>query len=271
MGKSNLLRVQDVRDACRVIGECRDLGADPALWHQRMLEGLCRIIGTPLASGGEGWRRRHDHFQQISAFDSGTDRCFHEGLITYRRANVLGADPLFCALRCTPSPLTTRTRRQLVSDAVWYASIGYEYRRLMGTDHQLVSVYQVADTGGVSVIALQRAVGERDFTPREQTLLNFFHAELGRLIGRSLVSATEPSPEGLSPRLSQTLACLLEGDSEKQVAARLSLSRDTTHQYVTALYRHFGVQSRAQLLAYALKRAGVGWPKAMIAEIENRK
>jgi len=141
----------------------------------------------------------------------------------------------------------------------------------MGTDHQLVSVYQVADTGGVSVIALQRAVGERDFTPREQTLLNFFHAELGRLIGRSLVSATEPSPEGLSPRLSQTLACLLEGDSEKQVAARLSLSRDTTHQYVTALYRHFGVQSRAQLLAYALKRAGVGWPKAMIAEIENRK
>jgi DNA-binding NarL/FixJ family response regulator len=44
----------------------------------------------------------------------------------------------------------------------------------------------------------------------------------------------------------QTLACLLEGDSEKQVAARLGLSPATAHEYVTALYRHFGVQSRAQ-------------------------
>ena len=78
------------------------------------------------------------------------------------------------------------------------------------------------------------------------------------MISRSLVSATEPSPDKLPPRLCQTLACLLEGDSEKQVANRLGLSRDTTHQYVTALYRHFGVGSRAQLMAYVLKRIGRG-------------
>jgi DNA-binding CsgD family transcriptional regulator len=62
-------------------------------------------------------------------------------------------------------------------------------------------------------------------------------------------------PPKLSARLRQTLACLLEGDSEKQVAARLSLSHATTHQYLTALYRHFGVQSRAQLQAYVCKRS----------------
>jgi hypothetical protein len=39
MGTSDLLRVQDVRDAYRLIGECRDLGSDPALWHSRMLGG----------------------------------------------------------------------------------------------------------------------------------------------------------------------------------------------------------------------------------------
>jgi DNA-binding CsgD family transcriptional regulator len=49
--------------------------------------------------------------------------------------------------------------------------------------------------------------------------------------------------------LRQTLDCLLEGDSEKQVAVRLGLSRLTVHQYVTSLYRHFGVSSRAELLA----------------------
>jgi DNA-binding CsgD family transcriptional regulator len=52
----------------------------------------------------------------------------------------------------------------------------------------------------------------------------------------------------------------VEGDSEKQLAARLGLSRATIHQYVTALYRHFGVSSRAQLLALAIKRiARAGW------------
>jgi DNA-binding NarL/FixJ family response regulator len=64
----------------------------------------------------------------------------------------------------------------------------------------------------------------------------------------------EPGPDALSPRLRQTLACLLRGDSEKQLAARLGLSPATIHQYVTALYRHFGVTSRAQLLALMIKR-----------------
>ena len=104
------------------------------------------------------------------------------------------------------------------------------------------------------MITVFRALGERDFSPREQRLLNFFHAELGPLIGRALVSATEPSPVKLSPRLRQTLAYLLEGDSEKHVASHLGLSQATTHEYVTALYRHFGVQSRAQLMAHSIKR-----------------
>jgi hypothetical protein len=37
------------------------------------------------------------------------------------------------------------------------------------------------------------------------------------------------------------------------VASRLGLSRATVHQYVTALYRHSRVQSRAQLLVHVLK------------------
>ncbi len=62
---------------------------------------------------------------------------------------------------------------------------------------------------------LHRAHSERELSPRERRLLSFVHGELGELIGRSLVSATEPRPDKLSPRLRQTLARLLEGDSEK--------------------------------------------------------
>jgi DNA-binding NarL/FixJ family response regulator len=68
----------------------------------------------------------------------------------------------------------------------------------------------------------------------------------------------EQSLESLSPRLRQTLGCLLEGHSEKEIADRLGLSATTIHQYVTTLYRHFGVQSRAQLMAQTLRCRSCG-------------
>jgi DNA-binding CsgD family transcriptional regulator len=260
MGKSDLLGVQGVRDAYRLIGECRDLGSDPTLWHLRMLEGVCRLIGASSATGGEGrWVRPISSPEAISEFDVGFDAPAREVFTAYRRELKPAGNPIYRAMQNVAGRLVTRSRRQLVSDAEWYRSVAFtKYRRPGKLDHQLASVYQISDDGSISVIAPLRPLGERDFSPRDQRLLNFFHAELGPLIGRALVSVTEPSPVRLSPRLRQTLACLLEGDSEKQVADRLGLSPATTHQYVTGLYRHFGVGSRAQLMAYILRRIGRG-------------
>src|SRR5262245_3715246 len=254
MGKSDLLRVQDVRDAYRLIGDCRDLESDPALWHARMLEGMRRLIGAPAATGGEG-RRVRPTLEAMPAFDAGLDARTRELFIRYRRELKPFGNPVLRVLLYGPDRLVTRTRRQIVSDTEWYRSVVFnEYRRPGKIDHQLTSIYWTSDDGAHSAITVLRALGERDFSPREQRLLNFFHAELGPLIGRALVSAPEPSPVKLSPRLRQTLAYLLEGDSEKHVASHLGLSQATTHEYVTALYRHFGVQSRAQLMAHSIKR-----------------
>ena len=268
MVKSDLLRVQDVRDAYRLVGECRDLGGDPALWHQRMFEGLRGLIGAPATSGGEGrWIRPHRTVEPINAFGAGFDSHGRERYRAYMREVTPGGDPVFRALQHLSGRLVTRARRQLVPDSEWYRSVTWnDYHRPTKIDDRLVSVFQVSDDSAVSVITLHRARGEREFSPREARLLNFFHGELGPLIGRALVSATEPSPEKLSPRLRQTLACLVEGDSEKQMAARLSLSHDTTHQYVTALYRHFRVASRAQLMAHVIKRlARREWKEVRLA------
>jgi DNA-binding NarL/FixJ family response regulator len=74
-------------------------------------------------------------------------------------------------------------------------------------------------------------------------------AEFCRLLGSSF-SAPPPDPTaGLPPRHVQTLQRLLEGDSEKQIARHLGVSPHTVHVYVKALYRHFDVSSRGELLA----------------------
>lgn len=276
MRKADLLRLRDVRDAYRLIGDCRDLGSDPALWQMRMLSGLCELVGAPIGSGGEAfWVRPTHPIQPLSSFDVGFDACGRERYMAYLRDLGPQGDPIFQALTDVSGRLLTRTRSAIVSDGVWYRSTAFnEYRKPAGNDHCLVSVCQVSDQGAIAAIVLSRGRAERDFAPGEVRLLEFFHGELGRLVGRQLVSATEPSPEELSPRLRQTLACLIDGDSEKQVAGRLGLSPTTVHQYVTMLYRRFGVRSRGQLLAHVLRRSertnGLG-PRQRLDEGEKSR
>ena len=57
------------------------------------------------------------------------------------------------------------------------------------------------------------------------------------------VSPDERASE-LSPRLNETLQCLLDGASEKNIADQLKLSPHTVHGYVKLIYRHFQVKSR---------------------------
>ena len=74
--------------------------------------------------------------------------------------------------------------------------------------------------------------------------------------GKSLqatVGAKRPLPN-LSPRMRQTLDRLLVGDSEKQIARHLGVSKHTVHVYVKALYRGFEVCSRGELLAKFVHR-----------------
>jgi DNA-binding CsgD family transcriptional regulator len=254
MSKSDSLRVRDIRAAFRLIGDCRDLGNDPRRWQRRMLEGLVLLFGVVQASGGEAWWERPGKtVRPVSAYTMSVDPAAEAAFQAYHSAGGPAGDPILQEIEKRPQRLITRTRRELVSDGEWYSSPSFAYRRAGGIDHTMVSVLQRSESGATSVVALNRARGERDFTAREQRLLHLFHAELGQLIGGPLVGATDPPLDPLPRRLQQTLACLLEGDSEKQVAARLGLSHATVHQYVTALYRRFGVQSRGQLMSYVLQ------------------
>jgi DNA-binding NarL/FixJ family response regulator len=53
----------------------------------------------------------------------------------------------------------------------------------------------------------------------------------------------------LAPRPRRVLALLKAGRSEKEIAGQLGISVHTVHTHVTAVYRHYGVCSRSELLA----------------------
>src|SRR5262249_14501550 len=218
--KSESLRLRDIRAAFRLIGECRDVGADPDLWHRRMLTGLAALFGVIQAAGGEVlWDRNSRSMQPVATYSVSANQPADNAFRTYSLEMGCCTTPIHQAVNGRTEKLITLTRREVVRDDAWYRSVPFTaYFEPGGLDHQMLSVCQVSDDGTTSVIALNRALGEPDFSARERRLLGFFHAELGRLIGGPLVSAAEPGVAQLSPRLRQTLTCLLEGDSEKQVA-----------------------------------------------------
>lgn len=98
-----------------------------------------------------------------------------------------------------------------------------------------------------------------DAITRKRRLLAMFCKTLGERLGGDPMPANSTSPpsvltQPLSPRQRQTLELLLAGNAEKQIAARLAISRHTVHVYVKSLYKCFGVCSRAELLARWVQR-----------------
>lgn len=255
MAKADQLRVDEVRGAFRLIGECRDLGADPGLWQPRMMEGLSRLFSDAPCTGGEGALTGPERtIVPLTFFDHGFEIAERRNYLGYIRAGGPACDPFVGALRQIPGGTVTRMRRQVVSDAVYFPTPVFDrYLRPGNVHHRLASISTTSDRA-ITLLHVHRRRGERRFTSRERALLDLFHHEIAPLVGRALVSAAEPTPKNLPRRLRQTLACLVEGDTEKQVAARLGLSPATVHQYVTVLYRRFRVTSRGQLLAHVMRR-----------------
>ena len=86
-----------------------------------------------------------------------------------------------------------------------------------------------------------------DGDARRRRLVAIFCSMLGEQVleGKPVSRGGPP----LSRRQRETLELLLAGNAEKQIAARLSISRHTVHVYVKSLYKRFGVNSRPELLA----------------------
>jgi DNA-binding CsgD family transcriptional regulator len=259
VSKSSRLRLNDVRGAFRLVGECRDLGGDPAGWLTRMLDGGRELVGSEVAfvclcrvPGGLFYPQL-----PLATVDTGWESPAHRAVWTdslFTGYHLRSVD--FLAYQSIRQPGLTVSRRRLVGDSAWYTSEEYNrYRRPSGTDNYVVSAADAA-VGPTSVfVHFSRLIGRPRFTRREVRLVWLLQQELARLLGGPLAVGPDPTV-GLPPRLRRTLACLLDGDSEKQVAVRLAVSRHTVHQYVKELYRHFDVTSRGELHARCARRPG---------------
>lgn len=123
--------------------------------------------------------------------------------------------------------------------------------------HDVITVVFPVNGDAESTFVLHAGPERGPFTPRETNLtarvlrgVKWFHRHL--MLGHGLLVASAP----LTPAERRVLAELLTEAAEKDIARRLELSPATVHQYVTGLYRKYGVKGRAGLMSLWLNRGG---------------
>lgn len=262
MSKSARLRQDDFRSLNQIIHDCRDVGDDAAHWQSQFAEQLGRLVNAALVFAGEAGMIGKT-FTILSAGDWGWHNGFDRealGRIQAERPDIR-FHPLINAYVSRPENADGLAfdRKDLVRDADWHRSpyhsivhepigIGPNVVAFLGEEGELENCR--------CVMLCRQARDRREFSPREKTIVQTANALMTPLIGGPLARWNESSPSTLPLRARQVLQGLLEGDSDKQMASRLSISRFTVNQYTKMIYRHFGVATRAELLARWVKR---GW------------
>ena len=253
------MTAQDAIRGFRLLNECRELGADPAAWRRHFFNGLRELVDAQVVIGGEmrGFDDPDHRFEAMGIHRVGwKSEAAERSWAEYAESTPVQRTPEFPRLRNFKGDMVTLQRDDIWHDNDWYRSKTFNnIHRVCGIDDYVISIRRVPRLGHFTSLFLHRSIDAPAFSKRDVDLINMLHAEVGGMIGAQLAAAAEPSLEDLTPRQREVLDLLLDGDAEKQIATTLGISRATVHEYVTALYRHFEVSSRAELLAHFIGRA----------------
>lgn len=250
-----MVRPKESRALLAAIGAAQAVGNDPQAWPVALIDELRSIL--PARVGIFGVSRGFAPDQQpagILTIRHGWSSPDHERLWLAYADTPVKRTPEYNSLINFDGRQITRLRDQLWGRDAWYRSRTYlEVHQPAGLDDSVISICRQADGPHTVSIWMHRAPGDPAFTRREWWLMHVITAEIARQL-ELILALPHDRVDTLTPRQRQTLERLLAGDSEKQAALALGVKRSTVHEHVLALYRHFGVSSRSELLALFVGR-----------------
>ncbi|HSZ59212.1 MAG TPA: helix-turn-helix transcriptional regulator [Tepidisphaeraceae bacterium] len=211
------------------------MSGDPVARKRHLLAGLCDLLNAESAMSivahVEPPRKRETLVSVI-----------HHGVSRVSEKQVLGR----CLRSLAFAPPSTDPPPPSAWQPIGGCTRASRSRRLV---HCLWRPASGPDARVIACVCLVRSAGFAfPFLARERMLLHLAHMEMNWIYQADLMLASR-GPASLSPRQRQTLQYLLAGHSEKEIAEKMHLSRNTVHHHVKAIHKHFAVSSRSELLA----------------------
>lgn len=161
----------------------------------------------------------------------------------------------FARLLATSGRHVTRLRQQIDPEDQFRASKLYSIYETLDIAPGIMSCRPV-DATTLSAISIHRRITRPLFSERESRLAHILLSEIPWLHPRGARADDIATVPSLSPRKRSLLMLLVAGQSREQIAKNLNLSKHTVNDYVKEIFRSFGVNSQAQLIARFLSGDG---------------
>ncbi len=261
------ISTQEISSIVQTVREVCDRWDDPMAWRQHLLHRARALVSGNVGAFFDAADSTPEHLTSLRPIAIvGMPSAIQESLVHGATKEMSNHD-LDSAQSLLPGTeklwsdfnehgWATGSTQELTDLATYHASPMYQnFRRHADCDEFLWSLREVDLPGRTEMLSIDRPHGAPPFGEREVMLIKLLHDEIAPLIGVRLTTEEHFSRDGLSKRLRETLTLLLEGKGEKQVAQDMQLQPRTIHEYVTTLYAHFNVASRAELLSYFVHRA----------------
>ncbi|HEX2691696.1 MAG TPA: helix-turn-helix transcriptional regulator [Kofleriaceae bacterium] len=262
VGGSGQLHVGQVHQLIRLLGEAREIPVERPERGYHLVSGVGRIVGAAVVSvildtdsvqGDQLQRSVTVLFERDGGASLGLEQLS-------QAASAL--QPLVLAMvrlvPREPGATVTAPWQELATERRWCCvEKMVHYLRPPGCGDAMFSAVRLRTSSQVHGLGLYRGPEGQAFNEEERNLLHVFHVACAGLLLSSLPSTAGGGDQdagyaSLSLRQRQTLDLVLDGLSDKEIAGRLRISRFTVNQYTKAIYRHYGVTSRIQLLARLL-------------------
>ncbi len=155
--------------------------------------------------------------------------------------------------------VTHQVKQENISTRIMLLTAYDDHDQIVHAAWAGASAYCSKDIEPVQLSLAIREVAAGKYVIRDKVFIpSEFFTWLDNQMDKARHSYSEPgSPfHPLSSREMEVLSCVVEGKSNKEIAASLGISHQTVKNHVTSILRKFNVEDRTQAVVYTLKH---GW------------
>ncbi len=240
----------DARAMVRLLGDTSAVRGGHSEQKRFLLNGLCEIIAADSWVWGLACLMVADHPPVYVGllFGGFTDSTYSAFTRAYEHPDMAPFQQRFAAELAEKRTHLTRTRQQLDPEEEYLKS-GVASLWQMADINGVIMSLRPMDANSFSTVCLYRRFAAPPFSLRENRIAHIVLSEVPWLHAQGWPEDRGVSVPRLTPRQRMTMNLMLNGQTRAQIARHLEISEHTTQDYIKAVFRHFRVHSRAELLA----------------------
>ncbi len=238
----------------RHLADVAALRANPVQQRQVLIDGLAKIFDASIGwlCVADGWLPGRDVKLIHQVITSTSPPIFLSYMAEFAVTHSVLDDPIaYYTIHNADSEMVL-TRADFLPDAashVRFADCVALMKKMELVDGIVCGYRSGPDNGTLVGFSLHRGAGGKKINEPECRLARLAIQEIRRLAEQGHLVLRGHSEPQLSARLNQVLDRLLSGENPKAIAIALDASVWTIRDHIQALYKHFGVSGRDELMA----------------------